>query len=187
MKIVSPVYVNMDLKFGESTISFKNGSAEVSEEVFAEIQSSGFPNIYAEGKNPGVKTKDRENFDKTLDELNKEYMAEIDRLKSTNAAKVQEIKELKQQLENLKAAYDKDVKELQSKLLSKVETPSPVVAPAEIKVPAQTTEEQEVRKDLESMKLLDLQKIATDQGIEESLSKKLTKKELIDQIMGKND
>lgn len=184
MKIISPVYVNQAIKFNDFVIEFKNGSAEVSDELFFEIKRSGFPNIYEEGQNPGIKTKSAADFDKTIKELNTEYMEEIDRLKRVNAAKTQENKELKQQLENLKVSYAKDMQDLQRKLTQPAVQAEPI---QQIDSPV-ISEEDEVRKDLEAMKVVDLQKIAADQeGVDVESFKKLTKKELVDRIMGKTE
>lgn len=184
MKIVSPVYVNQSIKFDNSIIEFKNGSAEINDELFFKIKSSGFPNIYEDGQNPGVRTKPAADFDKTIKELNTEYMEEIDRLKRVNASKTQENKELKQQLENLKVAYAKDMQDLQRKLAQ----PASQQVKESQQVEAAVSEEDEVRKDLEAMKVVDLQKIAADQeGTDIEIFKKLTKKELIDRIMGKTE
>lgn len=202
MKVVSPIYQNMNLKFNGKMIAFKNGQAEISEELYDEIVKSGFPNIFQEGANPKVKTEERKEYDNALQALNEEYMLEIDRLKGIVETKNQEISEWKEQVRVWKELYKTDTEKLKAQL-SKVQVntvipqESPVVnEPAkeikneEASESAEILEDEEkaVRADLEAMKLTELQTLALKEGVEEDKVKKAgSKKNLIDLIMGKNE
>lgn len=180
----------MNLKFGKEVIEFKNGKAEVTEEVFTAIIKSGFPNIFQEGKLPGVKSSERKDYDSALKDVNEEYMIEIDRLKGIIANKNQEISEIKAQVNVWKDLYNKDVPALKAQLAKVQVNPSTVKEdpkPEETK-PSMEDDEAAVRADLEAMKLTELQSLALKEGLEESKVKKAgTKKVLIDLIMGKID
>lgn len=193
MKIISPIYQNMNLKFNGTMIVFKNGKAEVPEEVYEAIVKSGFPNIFKEGQSPGIKSNERKEYDTALKDVNEEYMIEIDRLKRVINAKNQEIIELKEQVNVWKTQYNTDVSKLKTQLSSitvessKVEkTIDPSPTKEELEISPVDEEEKALRDDLESMKMADLQTLAIKEGISEDKVKKAgTKKVLIDLIIGK--
>ena len=79
--VKSRVYFNQALKFGEETISFKNGVAQISDELWNEILESKFPNIYKSGEEPEYRTKLEEKLRSEVKEGNQEFIDEINRLK----------------------------------------------------------------------------------------------------------
>lgn len=190
MKIVSPVYANMKLQFGTKVIEFKNGEAEVSDETFAEIQKSGFPNIFKKGEQPGMKTDSRKEYDSALNDVSEQYMIEIDRLKGIIKSKDEEIATHKQEVKNWKDLYTSDIAKLKAQLQTLSEAPLKATPPVEETQPTEelNPEEDAVRKELEAMKIVELKELAVKSEIpEEAIKKATTKDALINLIMGKTE
>lgn len=188
IKIVSPVYNAGKYNILGEVISFENGKAEVEEAFFEKICKAGVPNIFKEGNLPGVKTKERVQFDETLGDVSKEYMIEIDRLKKIINAKDQQLSESRQETINWKELYKKDTDALKLQLAT-LKTAKPVVETAE----SPSTEEKEetlgedeaLRKDLEAMTVVELRDLAEKEGIEaDKIKKAALKADLINLIMG---
>lgn len=194
MKIVSPVYKGKLILCGE-IVDFQNkGEAEVSEELFAKIQQSGFPNVFKKGEAPGVKTNERKQFDESLKEVNEEYMIEIDRLKGIIKLKDQTIAELKTEADTWKKTYKEETDKLKKQLITLQQSPAPTVKetapvvndvkPSEKKEETKSPEE-ELREELQAMKLKELQELAIKEGSEKSSVMKMTKEELVNILIGK--
>lgn len=180
MKIVSPVYRGKINLFGE-IVDFTKGEAEVTEELFKKISAAGFPNIFEKGKAPGVITKERDNFEKSLKEVNEEYMQEIDRLKGIIRAKEQEIAEAKQQAEVWKNAYSEETEKLRNQLISLTKAKE---TPVETK--EETSVEEDLLKELNGMKVPELRELAIGEGLDSEIVSKATKSELVKMILDKN-
>jgi hypothetical protein len=180
MKIVSPIYKGKINLFGEIVDFTARGEAEVTEELWKKISEAGFPNIFEKGQAPGVISKERDNFDKSLKEVNEEYMLEIDRLKKIVHAKEQEVAEAKQQTEVWKNTYKEETEKLRAQLLALTKAPAETAKPAE-----ESSIEDDLLKELEAMKVPELRKAALEEGLDAEAVGKATKSELIKMIMKK--
>jgi hypothetical protein len=182
MKIVSPIYKGKINLFGEIVDFTARGEAEVTEELWKKISETGFPNIFEKGQTPGIISKERDNFDKSLKEVNEEYMLEIDRLKKIIHVKEQEVAEAKQQTEVWKNTYKEETEKLRAQLLALTKTPAETAKPA----PAEESSiEDDLLKELEAMKVPELRKAALEEGLDAEAVGKATKSELIKMIMKK--
>lgn len=161
-KIVSKIYANQKiLVFGE-VIEFKGEKSEISNELFTKLQKSSFPNIYEEGKETVKKSSEKEDADKTIEVMKKEYLSEINRLNNIIKSKDQEINQLKEDLQSWKEEVEK-MKQVKKEISEK---------------------EIETRKTLESLDMEGLKKLASEEGMDEKEITKIEKKsELIDYMV----
>lgn len=106
MKVVSRIYSNQKLAIFGEVIEFKNGVAEISNDLFKKIVESKFPNIFKEGEAPQQKNADQIDTDKTIEVLKEEYNSEIDRLKNIITTKDKQIKDLKDEVKTWKKAVE---------------------------------------------------------------------------------
>lgn len=174
MKLVSKNYSNVKLKVFDTVIEFKNGKAEVSDEVGKMLLEAKFEDIFEEGKEPKVLSKTEEDFDKDIKKLNEEYLHEIDGLKATIKHREEQIEELKVQVDMWKAEYNKLVENKKKEAIRAEEAPSTSKA-------EETNDEiDSLRKELQKMKVDELKTLATEEGID---IKDLRKDELIDAII----
>lgn len=109
VKIKSRVY-NQDLIIFGEKISFKNGVAEISEELWQQIVDSKFPNIYKEGEEPEYRTKLEETLRKEVKEGNEEFVQEINRLKGI----IKELKKTISQRDEEISSWKKCVEDLKN-------------------------------------------------------------------------
>ena len=112
MKVVSRIYSNQKLAIFGEVIEFKNGVAEISNDLFKKIVESKFPNIFKEGEAPQQKNADQIDTDKTIEVLKEEYNSEIDRLKNIITTKDKQIKDLKDEVKTWKKAVENLKKQL---------------------------------------------------------------------------
>lgn len=177
MKIFSKVYANSSFVFGSETIHFEGNAAEVSEELFRQIKESGFPFI-SDNENEKSDDKTFKEYNEDLQKISTEYASEITHLKNLLQGKDLQIAELKTDLQNWKTLYEKDVAALKSQLnlIKSVETSS-----GENK-----TEDVQLKKELESMKVPELEILAAESNCTaEEIKDAKTKANLIKLIMGK--
>jgi hypothetical protein len=176
MKVFSAVHANTSISFAGTIIKFQGNTAEITEDLYKKIREVNYPHISAE--EISLKTKEEKDFDKDLREVNKEYIEEIARLKNIIKSKDTQISELKKDNEDWKAQYQKDTEELKRKL-SSVQSPAPEVAEEK-----NTEEDLQLKKELEGMKVSELEALAAEQGIPaEEIKKAKLKAELIELIL----
>lgn len=183
MKIRSRVYANAALNFTKGVVKFKNGEAEVSEELYQEILDRNFPNIYKDGEMPEYKTKMEEKLRADVKEGNKEFMEEINRLKNIIDSLKSEVQRKDGEIISWKEALEKLKEEYNTFKMKMSITPEP-------KKEAEVTDEKEMlRKDLQGMKKEDLVELAMSEDggnftKEEIDGKK--KEEIVEMILSKN-
>lgn len=179
MKVFSNVHANDSIRIAGTVIKFTGNSADISEELYKEIQELHYPHITAEL--PGeVKTKTAEDYNKDLKKINQEYATEIERLKHIIKSKDLNIADLLNDNKNWKAQYLKDTNELKGKLEA-LSTNQALVVTEEKK---EVVEDANLRKELEAMTIAELEKLAEEQEIPaESVKKAKLKADLIDLIM----
>lgn len=180
MKVKSRIYSNQILKFNVGIIKFQNGNAEISEELWKEICDRNFPGIFKEGDEPEYKTRLEEKLRGEIQEGNKEFEAEINRLKGIIETQKQTIAQKDKEIENWKAV----VEELKSNSNAGASKEDDVV-----KENPSTEVDDELLKDLKSMKKDELIEVAKSEDggsySDEDLNGK-TKEDIINMILSKD-
>lgn len=154
-KIKSKVYINTAFRFGKLIVTFKNGIAEVTDEVAQKMIDAKLP-VILEG----------ESFVKTKIQKTDESNAEIDKLHEEYLVKMEQkdeiIKTLKGQLENQKnltatwqKKYNEDIETLRGQKPVIPSTPAPIAE--------ESKKEEAVNKNPEGKEL----KAATESEAEE--------------------
>lgn len=179
--VKSRVYFNQALKFGEETISFKNGVAQISDELWNEILESKFPNIYKSGEEPEYRTKLEEKLRSEVKEGNQEFIDEINRLKRV----IEGLKADCNRKDSEIAAWKKCVEDLKNQKQVIISTEEKEVEKTETEVKTEDVDD-ELKKELQGTKKADLIELAksedggnyTDEEIEGK-----TKEELVNMIL----
>lgn len=160
IKVLSKVYSNHKIRFGQEIIEFKNGVAEVSEDVYNAIVKSKFPNVYSEKEGiPVEKNFTEADANKILSEAKEDFESEIARLKNIIKTKDDNIKQLKEENKTWK-------KEVEKLKVGKVADESKATKTK--KEQEEANEIEKLKEDLEKMSLEELKSLAIDEGMEES-------------------
>lgn len=160
IKVLSKVYSNHKIRFGQEIIEFKNGVAEVSEDVYNAIVKSKFPNVYSEKEGiPVEKNFTEADANKILSEAKEDFESEIARLKNIIKTKDDNIKQLKEENKTWK-------KEVEKLKVGKVADESKATKTK--KEQEEVNEIEKLKEDLEKMSLEELKSLAIDEGMEES-------------------
>lgn len=160
IKVLSKVYSNHKIRFGQEIIEFKNGVAEVSEDVYNAIVKSKFPNVYSEKEGiPVEKNFTEVDANKILSEAKEDFESEIARLKNIIKTKDDNIKQLKEENKTWK-------KEVEKLKVGKVADESKATKTK--KEQEEVNEIEKLKEDLEKMSLEELKSLAIDEGMEES-------------------
>lgn len=178
-RVVSRVYFNQDICFNNGTVQFRNGVADISDEIFDEIVERKFPNIFEEGKAPEYRTKFEEKLIDETNESNQELLNEIQRLK--NIIESQKIELIKKD-DEIKS-WKKAVEDLNSK---KEDIDSEGKEGQEIKITE--SDQKELIEDLRNMKkeeLIETAKSEVGGSFNDEDIKGKTKEEIINLILSK--
>lgn len=160
IKVLSKVYSNHKIRFGQEIIEFKNGVAEVSEDVYNAIVKSKFPNVYSEKEGiPVEKNFTEADANKILSEAKEDFESEIARLKNIIKTKDDNIKQLKEE----NKTWKKEVEKLKAGKVA--DEPK---ATKTKKEQEEANEIEKLKEDLEKMSLEELKSLAIDEGMEES-------------------
>jgi hypothetical protein len=162
MKVVSRIYSNQKLAIFGEVIEFKNGIAEISNDLFKKIVESKFPNIFKEGEAPQQKNADQIDTDKTIEVLKEEYNSEIDRLKNIITTKDKQIKDLKDEVKTWKKAVENLKKQIPAVVKEVPSNEKKLEENVDEKV-----ETDDIRTTLEKMPFEELKKLAIEEGLPE--------------------
>lgn len=178
IKVYSREYSNTPIRFGSDLVVFKNGEAEVSEDLYKKVKEMNFP-IYTKEDMPEYKTPNQIDADVTIEEMKKEYLAEIDRLNNIIKAKDQKIEQLNIEVKTWKDEYEKTMKvetSEQTKKTSKNKENTTENLSNELK---------EVKEDLEKMSFAELKELATEESIKgvDKFTEETQKADLINLII----
>lgn len=186
VRIESKVYSNQKFMFGNELVKFTGRKAEVSKETWEAMQASKYPGVFLEGKMPATNTKLEIELTDDIKRYKQEMEAEVSRLK--NIIEAQSIKIGKAKKEALdwrnlctelqKGAKMPEIKDEKSD--NGKEDENPTLAEGE------TSAEDELRKELKTMKVDELKTIALEtEGIEPSDIEGKKKDEIIDLLVTK--
>lgn len=186
VRIESKVYSNQKFMFGNELVKFTGRKAEVSKETWEAIQASKYPGVFLEGKMPATNTKLEIELTDDIKRYKQEMEAEVSRLKNIIEAQSIEIGKAKKEAldwRNLCAELQKGAKmpEIKDeKSDNGKEDENPTLAKGE------TSAEDELRKELKTMKVDELKTIALEtEGIEPSDIEGKKKDEIIDLLVTK--
>lgn len=186
VRIESKVYSNQKFMFGNELVKFTGRKAEVSKETWEAMQASKYPGVFLEGKMPATNTKLEIELTDDIKRYKQEMEAEVSRLKNIIEAQSIEIGKAKKEAldwRNLCAELQKGVKmpEIKDeKSDNGKEDENPTLAEGE------TSAEDELRKELKTMKVDELKTIALEtEGIEPSDIEGKKKDEIIDLLVTK--
>lgn len=186
VRIESKVYSNQKFMFGNELVKFTGRKAEVSKETWEAMQASKYPGVFLEGKMPATNTKLEIELTDDIKRYKQEMEAEVSRLKSIIEAQSIEIGKAKKEAldwRNLCAELQKGAKmpEIKDeKSDNGKEDENPTLAKGE------TSAEDELRKELKTMKVDELKTIALEtEGIEPSDIEGKKKDEIIDLLVTK--
>ena len=180
--IETPKYKNQEILFGDKKVKFDlNGRAQVEDEVADFILSSGYANVYEEGKVPRKKTKFEEALEQTNDENSKLYQAEVERLNSVIDGYKKKIEKLEQEIQSWKDV----VNELQNAKETKttLETTTGTTETVEVEKESAEAEESidDYIKELRGKKKDELVEIAQSLGI--TIDPMMKKEDMISTII----
>lgn len=181
--IETPKYKNQEILFGDKKVKFDlNGRAQVEDEVADFILSSGYANVYEEGKVPRKKTKFEEVLEQTNDENSKLYQAEVERLNSVIDGYKKKIEKLEQEIQSWKDV----VNELQTAKKEFETAPKTTIDSTEsIKIEKESVEVEEsiddYIKELRGKKKDELVEIAQSLGI--TIDPMMKKEDMISTII----
>lgn len=186
VRIESKVYSNQKFMFGNELVKFTGRKAEVSKETWEAMQASKYPGVFLEGKMPATNTKLEIELTDDIKRYKQEMEAEVSRLKNIIEAQSIEIGKAKKEAldwRNLCAELQKGAKmpEIKNeKSDNGKEDENPTLAKGE------TSAEDELRKELKTMKVDELKTIALEtEGIEPSDIEGKKKDEIIDLLVTK--
>lgn len=186
VRIESKVYSNQKFMFGNELVKFTGRKAEVSKETWEAMQASKYPGVFLEGKMPATNTKLEIELTDDIKRYKQEMEAEVSRLKNIIEAQSIEIGKAKKEAldwRNLCAELQKGAKmpEIKDeKSDNRKEDENPTLAKGE------TSAEDELRKELKTMKVDELKTIALEtEGIEPSDIEGKKKDEIIDLLVTK--
>lgn len=186
VRIESKVYSNQKFMFGNELVKFTGRKAEVSKETWEAMQASKYPGVFLEGKMPATNTKLEIELTDDIKRYKQEMEAEVSRLKNIIEAQSIEIGKAKKEAldwRNLCAELQKGAKmpEIKDeKSDNGKENENPTLAEGE------TSAEDELRKELKTMKVDELKTIALEtEGIEPSDIEGKKKDEIIDLLVTK--
>lgn len=186
VRIESKVYSNQKFMFGNELVKFTGRKAEVSKETWEAMQASKYPGVFLEGKMPATNTKLEIELTDDIKRYKQEMEAEVSRLKNIIEAQSIEIGKAKKEAldwRNLCAELQKGAKmpEIKDeKSDNGKEDENPTLAEGE------TSAEDELRKELKTMKVDELKTIALEtEGIEPSDIEGKKKNEIIDLLVTK--
>lgn len=186
VRIESKVYSNQKFMFGNELVKFTGRKAEVSKETWEAMQASKYPGVFLEGKMPATNTKLEIELTDDIKRYKQEMEAEVSRLKNIIEAQSIEIGKAKKEAldwRNLCAELQKGAKmpEIKDeKSDNGKEDENPTLAEGE------TSAEDELRKELKTMKVDELKTIALEtEGIEPSDIEGKKKGEIIDLLVTK--
>lgn len=186
VRIESKVYSNQKFMFGNELVKFTGRKAEVSKETWEAMQASKYPGVFLEGKMPATNTKLEIELTDDIKRYKQEMEAEVSRLKNIIEAQSIEIGKAKKEAldwRNLCAELQKGAKmpEIKDeKSDNEKEDENPTLAEGE------TSAEDELRKELKTMKVDELKTIALEtEGIEPSDIEGKKKDEIIDLLVTK--
>lgn len=186
VRIESKVYSNQKFMFGNELVKFTGRKAEVSKETWEAMQASKYPGVFLEGKMPAANTKLEIELTDDIKRYKQEMEAEVSRLKNIIEAQSIEIGKAKKEAldwRNLCAELQKGAKmpEIKDeKSDNGKEDENPTLAEGE------TSAEDELRKELKTMKVDELKTIALEtEGIEPSDIEGKKKDEIIDLLVTK--
>lgn len=186
VRIESKVYSNQKFMFGNELVKFIGRKAEVSKETWEAMQASKYPGVFLEGKMPATNTKLEIELTDDIKRYKQEMEAEVSRLKNIIEAQSIEIGKAKKEAldwRNLCAELQKGAKmpEIKDeKSDNGKEDENPTLAKGE------TSAEDELRKELKTMKVDELKTIALEtEGIEPSDIEGKKKDEIIDLLVTK--
>lgn len=186
VRIESKVYSNQKFMFGNELVKFTGRKAEVSKETWEAMQASKYPGVFLEGKMPATNTKLEIELTDDIKRYKQEMEAEVSRLKNIIEAQSIEIGKAKKEAldwRNLCAELQKGAKmpEIKGeKSDNGKEDENPTLAEGE------TSAEDELRKELKTMKVDELKTIALEtEGIEPSDIEGKKKDEIIDLLVTK--
>lgn len=186
VRIESKVYSNQKFMFGNELVKFTGRKAEVSKETWEAMQASKYPGVFLEGKMPATNTKLEIELTDDIKRYKQEMEAEVSRLKNIIEAQSIEIGKAKKEAldwRNLCAELQKGAKmpEIKDeKSDNGKEDENPTLAKGEISA------EDELRKELKTMKVDELKTIALEtEGIEPSDIEGKKKDEIIDLLVTK--
>lgn len=165
IKVLSKVYSNHKIRFGQEIIEFKNGVVEVSEDVYNAIVKSKFPNVYSEKEGiPVEKNFTEVDANKILSEAKEDFESEIARLKNIIKTKDDNIKQLKEE----NKTWKKEVEKLKAGKVADEPKATKTAATKTKKEQEEANEIEKLKEDLEKMSLEELKSLAIDEGMEES-------------------
>lgn len=186
VRIESKVYSNQKFMFGNELVKFTGRKAEVSKETWEAMQASKYPGVFLEGKMPATNTKLEIELTDDIKRYKQEMEAEVSRLKNIIEAQSIEIGKAKKEAldwRNLCAELQKGAKmpEIKDeKSDNGKEDENPTLAEGK------TSVEDELRKELKTMKVDELKTIALEtEGIEPSDIEGKKKDEIIDLLVTK--
>lgn len=185
VRIESKVYSNQKFMFGNELVKFTGRKAEVSKETWEAMQASKYPGVFLEGKMPATNTKLEIELTDDIKRYKQEMEAEVSRLKNIIEAQSIEIGKAKKEAldwRNLCAELQKGAKmpEIKDESDNGKEDENPTLAEGE------TSAEDELRKELKTMKVDELKTIALEtEGIEPSDIEGKKKDEIIDLLVTK--
>ena len=186
VRIESKVYSNQKFMFGNELVKFTGRKAEVSKETWEAMQASKYPGVFLEGKMPATNTKLEIELTDDIKRYKQEMEAEVSRLKNIIEAQSIEIGKAKKEAldwRNLCAELQKGAKmpEIKDeKSDNGKEDENPTLAEGE------TSAEDELRKELKTMKVDELKTIALEtEGIKPSDIEGKKKDEIIDLLVTK--
>lgn len=186
VRIESKVYSNQKFMFGNELVKFTGRKAEVSKETWEAMQASKYPGVFLEGEMPAANTKLEIELTDDIKRYKQEMEAEVSRLKNIIEAQSIEIGKAKKEAldwRNLCAELQKGAKmpEIKDeKSDNGKEGENPVPTEGEISA------EDELRKELKTMKVDELKTIALEtEGIEPSDIEGKKKDEIIDLLVTK--
>lgn len=186
VRIESKVYSNQKFMFGNELVKFTGRKAEVSKETWEAMQASKYPGVFLEGEMPATNTKLEIELTDDIKRYKQEMEAEVSRLKNIIEAQSIEIGKAKKEAldwRNLCAELQKGAKmpEIKDeKSDNGKEGENPVPTEGEISA------EDELRKELKTMKVDELKTIALEtEGIEPSDIEGKKKDEIIDLLVTK--
>lgn len=186
VRIESKVYSNQKFMFGNELVKFTGRKAEVSKETWEAMQASKYPGVFLEGKMPATNTKLEIELTDDIKRYKQEMEAEVSRLKNIIEAQSIEIGKAKKEAldwrnlctELQKGAKMPEIKDEKSD--NGKEDENPTLAKGE------TSAEDELRKELKTMKVDELKTIALEtEGIEPSDIEGKKKDEIIDLLVTK--
>lgn len=186
VRIESKVYSNQKFMFGNELVKFTGRKAEVSKETWEAMQASKYPGVFLEGKMPATNTKLEIELTDDIKRYKQEMEAEVSRLKNIIEAQSIEIGKAKKEAldwRNLCAELQKgakmpEIKDEKSDNGKEDENPT--------LVEGETSAEDELRKELKTMKVDELKTIALEtEGIEPSDIEGKKKDEIIDLLVTK--